>query len=370
MRVALLHSTVNTLGGGERLLLAAVEAFKERGWRVTLATVEPTDWGLVERVWGRVPRPDREVSLLPFRVTAFGIYMRLASSALLPRLRRSHDVVVNTHGDIMVAPADVTYMHYPTFTLWGAGEAKYSRGFWRAYFAPFHALEKRLARRRVDTLLLTNSRFSRSVIKRHLGRNALVVYPPVDVERYLALDGRRRGIVVSVGRYAPEKRYEVVLEVARRLPGVEFHVAGSLTPSGRQYYERLKGMVESMNLKNVFLHVNLPQGRLEEILSEAKVYLHAMVNEHFGISVVEAMAAGLVPVVHRSGGPWLDIVDRGRYGLGYSTIDEAAASVRRALEGYQAMAPRARGRARLFSKEIFKERIARVVKRYAEAAAR
>lgn len=48
--------------------------------------------------------------------------------------------------------------------------------------------------------------------------------------------------------------------------------------------------------------------RLESYLREASVGIHTMWNEHFGISVVEMMAAGLVVVAHNSGGPSMDIV--------------------------------------------------------------
>jgi glycosyltransferase involved in cell wall biosynthesis len=43
-------------------------------------------------------------------------------------------------------------------------------------------------------------------------------------------------------------------------------------------------------------------------MGRAKVGLHTMWNEHFGIGVVEYMAAGLIPVAHKSGGPLMDIV--------------------------------------------------------------
>lgn len=45
-----------------------------------------------------------------------------------------------------------------------------------------------------------------------------------------------------------------------------------------------------------------------EFYSKAMVGLHTMVDEHFGIGIVEYMAAGIIPVVNASGGPLLDIV--------------------------------------------------------------
>ncbi|KAH9077740.1 mannosyltransferase [Lactarius deliciosus] len=54
--------------------------------------------------------------------------------------------------------------------------------------------------------------------------------------------------------------------------------------------------------------VNAPYPRILELLGHASVGLNTMVDEHFGINVVEFMAAGVIPVVHASGGPLRDIV--------------------------------------------------------------
>lgn len=354
---------MNSLGGGERLLVATIEAFKEAGWEVTLATVEPTDWELVSRVWGKVVRPDKEITLLPFKVRAFGIYTRQLTTLMISQLKRKHDLVFNTHGDVVVAESDITYMHFPTFVMWGQSYTKYESGFWRLYFTPHYALQKKLIRRHIRALLLTNSRFSKHVIRKAVGKNSIVVHPPVDV-RCLNLNGKREDVVVSIGRFSKEKRYEFVLEVAERVPNVEFHICGSLTPANKPYYNMLVNAIEERGLKNVHLHTNIPQKDLEKLLAQAKVYFHAMINEHFGISVVEGMASGLVPVVHKSGGTWTDVVDYGRYGYGYKTVGEAVDCIRNALENYDNLTAVVRERAKHFSKEKYKKRIVRVIEKY------
>jgi alpha-1,2-mannosyltransferase len=264
LRIAVLHSSLNACGGGERLALTAIEAFKERGWEVTLATIEPTDWDRIISLWDKIPLPDHEETLVPFKVRKFGIYMRLVSSLLVPTLKREHDVVINTHGDVLVTNADITYMHYPTFALWDESYHKYEHGFWRMYFTPYYFVQKRLVNRHFNTLLLTNSRFSQRTIMRVSGRRAIVVYPPVDIDRYLVLEGGRRDSVVTIGRFAPEKRYEVILEIARRMPNLEFHIIGSVHGISTIYYNKIRALVESMNLKNVYLHPNDSQRVLED----------------------------------------------------------------------------------------------------------
>jgi glycosyltransferase involved in cell wall biosynthesis len=62
-------------------------------------------------------------------------------------------------------------------------------------------------------------------------------------------------------------------------------------------------------------------------MDKAKVFLHATINEHWGIAVAEAMARGLPVVVHRSGGAWSDLVYEGGYGFGYTDTDEAVEAI-------------------------------------------
>jgi glycosyltransferase involved in cell wall biosynthesis len=66
-------------------------------------------------------------------------------------------------------------------------------------------------------------------------------------------------------------------------------------------------------------------------LDNAKVFLHATINEHWGVAVAEAMARGLPVVIHKSGGAWSDLAMSGEVGLGYDTADEAVESIARLL---------------------------------------
>jgi len=72
------------------------------------------------------------------------------------------------------------------------------------------------------------------------------------------------------------------------------------------------------------------------LLSKAKVYLHTMKYEHFGIAVVEAMAAGSIPIVHRYSGSWVDVVSRLEENIRYSYTDygECADIILRALSDW------------------------------------
>ena len=110
--------------------------------------------------------------------------------------------------------------------------------------------------------------------------------------------GEREKLVVTVGRIVPEKRFHVFLELSRTIPSIRFVAIGSLSNEGAGYYERLRRTAPEN-----FSFVLSPLRKVREILGRAMAYVHCAEGEHFGITIVEAMAAGCVPIVHDSGGP-------------------------------------------------------------------
>jgi len=374
MKVGIIHNSLNSTGGGERLCLETIKSLKEAGYEVILATVEPTDWSRVERIIGEITKPDRGVSLFRMRMRMFGIYMRLLTSFLASKLRKRCDIVLNTHGDVLPIEADIVYMHYPTFALLKENpvNVKYSSSlFWRAYFIPYEGIQRFLVKRFLKSLILTNSKFSKKAIKKYTGKDATIVYPPVDVETfaYAAKSDAREDLVISCGRYSPEKNYEFILEVAERLKDkpIRFIIVGASSGKiSKEYYEKLERIRRAKRLKNVELLRDLDFSKLLALYGKAKIYLHAMRYEHFGISIVEAMAAGLVPIVHRSGGPWEDILkaQQGTHGFSYSTADEAAQTIEDLMENEHArkeIVSRNMGYTYTFSSESYKKKILSII---------
>lgn len=372
MKFLVLHHTLNSAGGGERVSLAIIEALKELGGRVDLATVEKTDWRRVRRAFGDVSLPDKEMSILPLRLRLFGIYQRSLTGFYAYKYRKDYDLIINSHGDVMPALCDVTYMHFPTFTLLKQKPevfVKYRKNlFWRIYFTPYEFIQAKLVRRYIEnSLILTNSLFSKSVIKRWTGREAKVVYPPVEVKKFLFAGGKRENIVVTCSRFTPEKNLELIPEVASKVPKAKFYVFGSTSKTSWEVLYKVRKKAKELKAVNVRLKPNAPLSEMLSIYRKAKAYLHAMVGEHFGLSVVEAMASGLVPIVHKSGGPYLDILNekQGVYGFYYEDADEAASHVNSLIENEEE-ASEIRGRAiersLRFNKKSFKSSFVEAIK--------
>ena len=93
-------------------------------------------------------------------------------------------------------------------------------------------------------------------------------------------------------------------------------IGGSRNAGDDELVEKLKlfsrtnedGTVSEKENPNVEFIVNAPFSLMRGYMKKSLIGLHTMWNEHFGISVVELMAAGLVVIAHDSGGPSMDIV--------------------------------------------------------------
>ncbi len=104
-------------------------------------------------------------------------------------------------------------------------------------------------------------------------------------------------------------------------------IIGSLQhPRHFKYFEFLVKRAREKRVKVEF-YTNADRNKLVEVATTSKVFAHTTRFEHFGIAVVEGMTAGCPIVVHKNGGPYEDIIDFGKYGLYFETVEELAQQI-------------------------------------------
>ncbi|KAG0262242.1 asparagine-linked glycosylation protein [Actinomortierella ambigua] len=171
--------------------------------------------------------------------------------------------------------------------------------------------------------VLANSSWTKSHVDSLWGTKATLVFPPCDTQALsgLALKDRER-VILSVSQFRPEKGHGLQLEALAALlkkhpeyragqpKQVQLVMLGSARNAGDEArIEQLKDQAKKLGVEdNVTFVVNAPFSELQSWLGRAKVGLHTMRDEHFGIGVVEFMSAGLIAVAHNSAGPKEDIV--------------------------------------------------------------
>lgn len=361
LRVGVVHDSLRVVGGGERVCLKTIEALKEQGHQVVLGTVEPTDWTVLDAAMGNRIRPDNELSLLDLSENPLRTYMSVLSPVVHAIVNEVTDICVQTNGDV-VPLGPVSYMHYLPASIYDDGSYRQgSAALRKLYSGPYRGLYHRLIARLEPTSIAANSNFTRMAIKKLFSIDVRVIYPPVEIERFVRARGQHREKrVVTCGRFSPEKNFEVALELAGKLPEYQFCLIGTvLGGSSRAYFDRLKAIAESKDLRNVELVQNESFENMLSLLGTSRVFLSCKTNEPFGLSVVEGMAAGTIPLVHRSGGPWMDSIgmEDGVFGYSYGGVEEAVPLVAKLLanedEGKR-IEERNRSRVEIFSDGRFK----------------
>lgn len=221
--------------------------------------------------------------------------------------------------------------------------------------------------------LVANSVFTSGWVERLWDRPSAVLHPPVS----LRTPGRKQNVILSVGRFFPrdrghsKKQLELVRAFRQLVDGGlrdwTLHLAGGCAPAGRAYLDAVRADAEGYPVE---LHPDLSGTELDALYARASVYWHAAGLgedeqrhperlEHFGISTVEAMSAGAVPVVIGRGG-LVETVRDGVDGFVFADVDGLVERTRRLVDDpalRAKMAASAGRRAEEFSLPAFDQRL-------------
>jgi len=224
---------------------------------------------------------------------------------LAARVLSGFDVVLNSGRCPYFLPKGPTYIHYVHFPVEASiREEEHFNGFLgSAYTIPLKLLYLGRCRKPLPGIFVANSLFTLNKMRKlYTGvpeRRFKVVYPPCAAPDK-GHEGAKDIDVASLGSFISDKRQMEQLEIARRLPEASFCIMGGV--KSPKYFNSCTDLIQRFQLRNVKLVPNASWDDVSDVLKRAKVFLHTRRGEHFGISTVEAMGYGCVPVVHDSGG--------------------------------------------------------------------
>jgi len=151
-------------------------------------------------------------------------------------------------------------------------------------------------------------------------KSATIVYPPCETQELVGFDLKgRENIILSVAQFRPEKDHAAQLRAVHELfsqhpeyrsrPVKLVLIGGARGDEDGARVVSLRSLAGELEISdNVEFIVNASHEVVLSYLARASIGLSTMVDEHFGINVVEFMAAGMLPITHASGGPLNDIV--------------------------------------------------------------
>jgi alpha-1,2-mannosyltransferase len=204
-----------------------------------------------------------------------------------------------------------------------------------------------------------------------------ILYPPCSISLYkeAAKNNDRQNIIVSFAQFRPEKNQRMQIRILSTLkkklgvyPGLddlELHLIGGVrNPDDQKIFDDLNNYARQLGVQQYVKF--LKNGTTEQIteeFSKAKIGIHTMIDEHFGITLIEMMAAGLIVVTHNSAGAKNDIlINEGESKPGFlvNNENEYVAQIEEILIRYNEikgqMISCSTQRAEKFSDEAFKEK--------------
>jgi glycosyltransferase involved in cell wall biosynthesis len=313
----IVHISLNPRGGSERLAVAVIQALSKIGIDIDLTTFEEPNASKLESAYGEVATSAIK------KINTITIIDSIGKA----EINKRYDLTINTHGDMLPyflpyfsKSNSIVYCHFPLAKyLIDSKDPEYSRflkgrtSYTNSSTRYFDLASIAYASMLKSSTVISNSEFSRSVISKAFGIDSIVLSPPVDVDffRKAALfssrPSNRKNTILVISRFHPTKKIGNAIRLARLLKqhkvGNGMKIVGNLPPRKYGYYFYLKHLVEYYDLADyVTFEVNVSFSRLLNLMRESKVYFHSLLGEPFGISTVEAMSAGLIPVVPNIGG--------------------------------------------------------------------
>jgi glycosyltransferase involved in cell wall biosynthesis len=376
MKIIIASPSLNLLGGAQRACLHAINASRKTNCKLVLATVDKTNWALVEAIFGETSKPDEELYLfsrmpeMP-RVTLKQAFVALSYALHLFMIttKNKTSMVINMGGEIVDNRGDIVYINaIPLRLMHLFPDIQPKPGIQWKIYSRLYSMFLRLLGDGAG-VIVSNSKFTQNVIENCLGKRALVINPPVTSSRIASRVnwGNRKNVVITIARFRSAKGLEIIPKIASYVKDCEFVLIGIVDNESELCLEELSEEIERLQVgKRVHIFKNKPYSFTLEALSTAKVFLHTQSTEAFGMSIVESMASGCVPIVPRTGGPWIDILDcqEGQYGFSYKSPSEAADKIKLLINNEilrSEISARATKRAMIFDSSVFGKKLLNII---------
>lgn len=224
--------------------------------------------------------------------------------------------------------------------------------------------------------VICNSYFTKSFIDKKFKIDSKVLYPPCSVRDF---NVNKENIILHVGRFGTDlegknfKKQDIMIEAFKRLNARDwkFVMVIAVMNNQKAEFEKLKDLSKGQNIEII---ENPDNDTLWKYYSKSKIYWHASgfgedldkhpeKAEHFGISTVEAMGTGAVPVVINAGGQ-KEIVEDGKNGFLWNTIEDLIQTTNRLTKDqllWNKVSEEAKVRAKMFASERFYKELNEII---------
>ena len=361
MKVAVIHYWLVNIRGGEKVLKALLELFPEAD--------------IFTNVYNSSSMPSyisshkvftTKINRFPFSKKLYKLYMPFMPNALSELNLQNYDLVISSESGpakgIIPNPDayHICYCHTPMRYLWD---------MYHEYFKKNNLFVKIFMKRLIPHLRLwdimssnlvdyfiANSSYVSKRIKRYYNRDSEIIYPPVEIEKYLNNERKPKDYYLFFGQITEYKRLDIAIEACIK-SNRKLIVAGSGVK---------KSTIRQFNKSKLIIF----KGRLSdleiiELFKESRALLFPGI-EDFGIIPVEAQSAGCPVIAFNKGGICETVLD-GITGVLFN--EQSSSSLMEAMDQFELLEKEGnfnnrdlfKNHVKQFSQDIFKDKIIKVI---------
>jgi glycosyltransferase involved in cell wall biosynthesis len=321
--IAFVVDALPALGGGEKTLFAALELFPEADVFTLIYN---------KNAFQKTPIANKEIitsylDKLPFAQTHHRILLPLMPSAIEQFNFCKYDLIVSfsyavAHGiQVKNGTRHISYTYTPMRYAWSDinldGTHSQKNTVLSLILEDFRTWDKAAASRVHEFAAISQGIAKR--IQSSYQREARVIYPPVEIERFHP-NGERGDFFVTVSRLVAHKRMDLVIEAFSKL-NLPLKIIGE-GPERKKLQKRATANIEFLGYQS--------DEAVAQILGNARGFICAA-EEDFGIAIVEAQAAGCPVIVYQAGGALETVID-GDTGLFFA--EQSAESLMAAINRF------------------------------------
>jgi glycosyltransferase involved in cell wall biosynthesis len=375
-RLLLIQPSLQPPGGGNGVAVWMIEALKHE-YQIDVIAWTSVNLEPINRHYGTSLTPSDFTVYLPPAWLRHILNIGPASLSLLKtslllrwckKVSKRYDLILTANNEADFGCRGIQYIHFPwTYKPRPKTDLQWYHGASILVDVYYHLCERigRLSIERMkQNLTLVNSNWIGDKVKQLYGIESVTLYPPPLGNFPDAPGATRENAFVCIGRIAPEKELEKVIEILNRVRQqgheVRLHLIGS--PDQADYAAHIRQLIAA-NTHWASLHEDLPRNRLVELVSRCRYGIHGMTEEHFGMAVAEMVQGGCIVFVPRGGGQVEIIGDNDL--LLYDTVDEAAAKISHVLASpslQQTLQAYLATRKLLFSRDTFQRQLQGIVR--------
>jgi len=296
-KLALIHDHLAQDGGAEKVLQALAGLYPQAPIYTLLYRPEYYRAYFSDRILNA-----SFIQNFPLGIAKYQWYIPFMPAAIESFDLRNYDLVLSSASSfakgIIAAPqtTHICYCHTTTRYLWDYSQQYLEELPLNKFFKKIINMElsrlrqwDKAAAERVD-FFIANSKNTQQRIKKYYGRDSIVIYPPVDTDRF-NISEEKKDYFITGGRLTPYKRFDIAIKAFNKL-NLPLKIFGEGPDKKR---------LQKMAMNNIEFLGKINESDKQKYLAEAQAFIHPQ-EEDFGIAAIEAQASGTPVIAYNKGG--------------------------------------------------------------------